>query len=607
MEAPNPTDFRLVHINLDEVPSVSAAILDALTGGIEPPFGLEEAAQIPGTVVHLTGQGVYDFTDPIRFQAEGIHLIFEPGITLRLTQPGIEMFTLKPTTSITGVTIDANNLLDGQDRGSPQVATGGSWFDCNFRNSGGELHATPNAPIALSTAVVVVRCTFDRFHCCVRLADLVTGCEFGNLLDDVGPGADPDRRPLGGGFAFAVRHVIGNRTAAGTPTFLPGEVGGSVIQFNVQQLALPPDVDVDPDAALTNDVRVEDNYIYSPPGAFKDNTGVSGDVIALKSVADFSVQRNVIDGGGEFGIVVTHGSAHGVIADNIVRGTDGAGLVIGAENDIVLKGGPDRPLQQSPRVANIDVSDNLLVDIGLDVNNERRGGARPERTTIGNYPNAITGIRVWNASNIRVSGNVVNRYRSSGMWIKDAFTRDIDDRLAEYGTSERALNEVLGLTITADNVFVPFRGDGTVAFNDSTWDFAPASGAALEPWSGTSFVPDEQGAKTDTVVGGFEASQIVSRSRLVERQVRCVEPTQVTITSRCAAGLGRIDVRIINTALDDAIYVVEVTGLAPREIELAAGNTGLVSVTGRPSGDYLITVRRNDEQIDTQMIMIECG
>ena len=109
------------------------------------------------------------------------------------------------------------------------------------------------------------------------------------------------------------------------------------------------------------------------------------------------------------------------------------------------------------------------------------------------------------------------------------------------------------------------------------------------------------------MVGGFEASQIVSRSRLVERQVRCVEPAQVTVSSRCTTGLGRIDVRIINTALDDATYVVEVTGLTPRQIELAAGNTGLVSVTGRPSGDYLITVLRNGEQIDTQMIMIDCG
>ena len=57
--------------------------------------------------------------------------------------------------------------------------------------------------------------------------------------------------------------------------------------------------------------------------------GAAGDMIALRSVAGFTMSGNDLSGGGEFGMDCVHGCENGVIARNTIRQIDGTGLLIG--------------------------------------------------------------------------------------------------------------------------------------------------------------------------------------------------------------------------------------------------------------------------------------
>lgn len=76
-------------------------------------------------------------------------------------------------------------------------------------------------------------------------------------------------------------------------------------------------------------------------------TGAVGDMIALRSVAGFTIRGNDLAGGGEFGMTCIHGSRDGVIANNRIRDVDGTGLLI------------------AYGVKNVNVVGNNIIDCGM--------------------------------------------------------------------------------------------------------------------------------------------------------------------------------------------------------------------------------------------------
>jgi len=440
----------------------------------------------------------------------------------------------------------------------------------------------------------------------------VENCTVSNLLDSLGTSQQSNSPARGGAFYIGQRlneniTLRGNRTHAGQPAYRDGEIGGSVIQLSPRNNTPPAEIEPSAGRTTHSNVIVSDNYFFSPPGPFAGNTGVAGDVIALKSVDGFHITRNVVENGGEFGIVVSHATRNGVISENIVSGIDGGAIIIGAENDVIVSDFRS-PHQGNPRVTDIRVVDNLVVNPGMDANGTRRKQARPERTTTGNYPNAITGIRIWNASRISLERNVVNQYRSSGIWVKHAFSRGIDDRLDEYGVTEKDLNEVIDLTIADNNVLVPWsNGDSSVTYNDANWNDPALDPAKLEPWSGTSFRPNDDGSKSPVAVVGIEASQVVSRTAILPEVDHCVVLPEVIVTVRCVAGRGRIDTRLDNSTESDAEYEVSVSGLTTRVVTVPAGESALVPVTGRPNGTYIVGVVRDGTFVSETEVTVDCS
>lgn len=87
------------------------------------------------------------------------------------------------------------------------------------------------------------------------------------------------------------------------------------------------------------DISVINNLIVGPEKSWGRDTpnGATGDMIAMKSVDGFSVRRNVLTGGGEFGIT-SIGSTNGVIADNTIHRNDATGIFVGYNSgSIVVK------------------------------------------------------------------------------------------------------------------------------------------------------------------------------------------------------------------------------------------------------------------------------
>ena len=122
-------------------------------------------------------------------------------------------------------------------------------------------------------------------------------------------------------------------------------------------------------------------------------TGGSGDVIALKNVVDFTIANNTLDRGGEFGIVISHGSSDGEVTNNTIRDIDGSGIAIGAQNR------PEQgaTIQPNPEVFNISVTGNTIWGCGLDRRTDLgRYRATSRNSLTFNYPNALSSIRVWN-------------------------------------------------------------------------------------------------------------------------------------------------------------------------------------------------------------------
>lgn len=487
--------------------------------------------------------------------------------------------------------------------------------------------------------LAVTNCSFRSVHIAVNLRDCDTadirGNNFARLLDssvasnEESSGEAANQIAFGGAFVQMVGEcsnvlISDNRSVSGA--FQSDHVGGSLVVTSPNLLKVeavtgdnPPVQDElrkESDPAHRNIVVSANDFRGNgEPSRVGIANGAVGDMIALKNVLGFKIQDNILRLGGEFGIVVTHGSAHGVVTGNDIRAMDGSGIVIGGHN--VPKDG----FQGSPEVFDITVEDNIVWGCGLDKANElRRYGATPRNALRNNYPNAVSSIRIWNARDIRVVSNCVMEYRSSGIWVPYTFDGKID----------RSHNAVTQLTIESSNVLEPYRTGDPYA------DEVAAPLDDSQPYTGISLVavPDDSGVQvipTDRdFVRGFDASRYVGPA-LDEGAPNFItipsdwpwlvgaDTPEAVVIASCPSGVGRIDVYLANTDCveheysvrfneprrdDDDPHIQGPGEPEPGETEkpkvgtLLPGQESVVTRTGRYDGVYVITVLRDGEVIE---------
>lgn len=88
--------------------------------------------------------------------------------------------------------------------------------------------------------------------------------------------------------------------------------------------------------------------------------------------------------------------------------------------------------------------------------------------------------------------------------------------------------------------------------------------------------------------------------------VACDPVLEAAVATSCAAGNGRFDVALRNTASALATYTVRCNGLAPRIRELAPGESQVVIITGRRDGTYQIIVERDGIEILSSVQVVDC-
>ncbi len=118
---------------------------------------------------------------------------------------------------------------------------------------------------------------------------------------------------------------------------------------------------------LHTNLRIVDNEAYGQPGVANVRdvaNGASGDMIAVRGVDGFAVVGNHVKDSGEIGITAVRGSRNGVLADNLVEGTDLSGIAVGGF------GANNTP------VSNIAMSRNQIRNYGRDL--QEAYTARPD-------------------------------------------------------------------------------------------------------------------------------------------------------------------------------------------------------------------------------------
>lgn len=92
-------------------------------------------------------------------------------------------------------------------------------------------------------------------------------------------------------------------------------------------------------------------------------------------------------------------------------------------------------------------------------------------------------------------------------------------------------------------------------------------------------------------------------------QVRCdpaLPGPEGSVLSDCLAGNGRIRVSLQNSESTIGDFVVQFGPMAPRFRTLAPFVTDVVVITGRPDGDYPLTVTRNGAVVLSTMVQVDC-
>ena len=196
-------------------------------------------------------------------------------------------------------------------------------------------------------------------------------------------------------------------------------------------------------------LRIRDNQITGIPNAAFERTvdangvrgaatnGGSADLVAIRNAIDFQITGNHVWYSGELGISILDGSRFGLISQNDIRYCDGTGLIVGSA--AFLNGQRQRP------VDHITVSDNAFIQNGQDE-------AGDQRQSPPSY-NTLAQIRIWNAEQVEVLGNRIDRtpipgspasnrnrlaprllFRElSGIWLFDNSLRgDVDGRVIDF-------------------------------------------------------------------------------------------------------------------------------------------------------------------------------
>lgn len=88
--------------------------------------------------------------------------------------------------------------------------------------------------------------------------------------------------------------------------------------------------------------------------------------------------------------------------------------------------------------------------------------------------------------------------------------------------------------------------------------------------------------------------------------VDCDPNIPALVKTSCLAGNGRIDTALMNLTSTRSRFEVTVSGLAPRSRMLNAGASNRVAITGRPDGDYTVTVTRDGTAIHNETVTIAC-
>ena len=588
-----------------------------------------------------------------------VHLVFAPGIRFVVDpewldplpdrQDGHPTYPILINTgvadcSVIGGEFDLNNELvvvqsNGNIRGGAGVliqgATRATIDGITMTNTNGAqglpglVGAPPDGIRVVDSADTVVRnCHFSEVLVAVNAGSArtltVQDNRFCDLLDSLPageplPAPDAEDRVLGGAFVQMTGLctdvlIDGNQNPEGTAAFAGDQVGGSVVVSSPSGLRLPvlstdgnvPPID-DPLRTAADPaherVTVTNNLFRSNDAAAGRNlaTGGSGDVIALKNVVDFTIADNTLDRGGEFGIVISHGSSDGEVTNNTIRDIDGSGIAIGAQNR------PEQgaTIQPNPEVFNISVTGNTIWGCGLDRRTDLgRYRATSRNSLTFNYPNALSSIRVWNARNVFIDENCVMQYRSSGLWVHWTFA-DVFDR---------AYNAVTELTIGPSNVFEPYRAgaayDGDLG-GQALADAAPYTGISLQnavdPETGKSFIASDR-----PFVRGFGASRYIGPPELDPGNpwFDAGDIPEVLVLTDCLGANGRIDVYVANLDCDAHSYEATISKGNSRLVRstgvLATGEQGVMTVTGRPDGDWDVSVTRDGAPVFTSVVTIAC-
>lgn len=82
---------------------------------------------------------------------------------------------------------------------------------------------------------------------------------------------------------------------------------------------------------------------------------------------------------------------------------------------------------------------------------------------------------------------------------------------------------------------------------------------------------------------------------------------QVVVLSSCLNSRGRFDVYLTNTAAQQRIYGVRLSGLTERSVTVEGEDTRRETVTGRADGTYNVVVRLGNTVVFTDSFTVECG
>lgn len=242
-----------------------------------------------------------------------------------------------------------------------------------------------------TTNFTVRRCTFETsapLGASVNMYDtqagttdlLIEDCWFKNCKDNIrinqGPQRVTIRRNLFTGWAERCIYILGSTTEGIADLTVEynfcrdGDSTGAVRQpITIQGF----------DSALHKRVKVNFNTVIGNGTSHGAGTGTA-DQISLHRCEDFEVIGNISVDGGEVGITVAQQCRRGVVANNVVTGSDGVGIAFGSGSSLS--------------------TDDIAVTGNTVMNNGHNDAADTSAA-------GLVGIYFYHASNITVTGNRV--------------------------------------------------------------------------------------------------------------------------------------------------------------------------------------------------------